>query len=96
MFGLGDTKKAFDDMCEAVRDRSTFIANEFRAQADKANDTLADANETLHKAKEAIEDTARDIKSKAKMLAILEGVKTGAAIICTGLIGFIAYKVSDN
>ena len=89
MFGLGKSKKVFDDMCDAVRDRSTFIANEFKSQADQANETL----KQTHK---AINDTANDIKSKAKMLVILEGVKTGAAIICTGLIGFIAYKVSDR
>ena len=88
MFGLGDSKKAFDDMCYAVRDRSTFIADEFRNQANEAN-------ETLHQTKRIIEDTANDIKKKSDWIVALEGVKTCAALVCAGLIGYIAYKVSD-
>ena len=89
IFGLGDTKKAVEDMCDAVRDRATRITVEFEEQSRKAN-------KTLHETKTAIEDTAKDIKKKANYLVVMEAVKTGAAIVCTGLIGYIAYKVRKN
>ena len=87
IFGLGDTKKTFDDMCKTVVERAEKITNDFEEQSQKANSTL-------HEAKTAIEDTAKDIRKKSNYILTLEFVKTGAAIVCTCLIGYIAYKVS--